>query len=202
MSAPSRRPERVRKAVGGRRPVPPGTSARVSGALGGSSSRAVSGEGCGGEGEGLDRLETHELFSTLARTALHLDALQRDSLRDHPLSFTEYSVLRLLQRAPKKRLAPSVLAEAIVCTTGAMTKMVDRLEKSGFVSRSPDPNDRRGVLVGLQPTGNRIANAAAKSYQQGRDRVLAELGPDEASSIQMNLQRLLEALENDWSERE
>ena len=175
MSAPSRKPDRASKAA---------SSSLADGSY------------------DVERAETNELFSTLARTALYLDALQRDSLRDHRLSFTEYSVLRLLQRAPKRRLAPSVLAEAIVCTTGAMTKMVDRLEKAGFVSRSPDPKDRRGVLVRLQPTGNRIANAAASSYRQGRDRVVSELGPDEALTIQSSLRRLLEALEKDWSERE
>jgi DNA-binding MarR family transcriptional regulator len=150
----------------------------------------------------LGSSETRELFPTLARTALYLDALQRESLREHRLSFSEYSVLRLLQRAPKRRLAPSILAEAIVCTSGAMTKLVDRLEKAGHVSRSPDPNDRRGVLVRLEATGNRVANAAARSYQKARDRVLGQLDPSSAESIQMNLQRLLEALETDRNEHE
>jgi len=145
--------------------------------------------------------EPRELFTTLARTALHLDALQRDSLRDLGLSFTEYSVLRLLQRAPKRRLAPSVLAEAILCTTGAMTKLVDRLQRAGRVSREPDPNDRRGVLVRLEPAGNRVANAAAERYQQERDRVLGRLRPREAKRIHESLRRLLEALEADRSER-
>ena len=144
--------------------------------------------------------ETGELFATLARTALHLDALQRESLRAHGLSFTEYSVLRLLQRAPDRRMAPSLLAEAIVCTTGAMTKLVDRLEKASTVSRRPDPNDRRGVLVVLEAKGNRLANVAARSYREGRDRILDRLGPNEANDIQENLQRLLDALETDRSE--
>ena len=145
--------------------------------------------------------ETRELFSTLARTALHLDALQRDSFREHGLSFTEYSVLRLLQRAPKRRLAPSVLAEAIVCTTGAMTKLVDRLERAGRVSREPDPSDRRGVLIRLEAEGNRVANSAARSYQRARDRVLARLEAKQAEAIHEHLLRLLEALESDRSTR-
>jgi len=145
--------------------------------------------------------ETRELFTTLARTALHLDALHRESFREHGLTFTEYSVLRLIQRAKGRRLAPSVLAEAIVCTSGAMTKLVDRLERSKLVSREPDPKDRRGVLICLQGKGDRVANDAARSYQNGRDRILGRLGKREASDIHKNLLRLLGALETDRSEQ-
>ena len=39
------------------------------------------------------------------------------------------------------------LAELTGLTTGAATRMVDRLEQAGYVSRVPDPSDRRRVLV-------------------------------------------------------
>ena len=136
-----------------------------------------------------------ELFTTLARTGLHLDALQRECLEKHRLAFTEYSVLRLLQRAPQQQLAPSVLADKIVCTTGAMTKLVDRLERASLVERAHDPVDRRRVLVQLTPTGDRVADEAARSYQAGRERVLDRLEEQEAEDIHTSLRRLLEVLE-------
>lgn len=39
------------------------------------------------------------------------------------------------------------LAKKCRITTGGMTGMIDRLERAGFVKRTPDPNDRRRVLV-------------------------------------------------------
>jgi DNA-binding MarR family transcriptional regulator len=141
------------------------------------------------------------LFTTLARTGLFLDALQRECLGDHGLAFKEYSVLRLLQRAPHRHLAPSVLAEEIVCTTGAMTKLVDRLQRAGLVERAPDPNDRRGVLVRITTVGNRRANEASRTYQAGRQNVLDRLDAREAEQIHSSLQRLLEALETNRSEK-
>ena len=148
------------------------------------------------------RPEAHEpaplaLFTALARTGLFLDALQRECLGEHGLAFTEYSVLRLLQRAPGRRLAPSVLAELIVCTTGAMTKLVDRLERSGYVQRSPDPVDRRGVGVSLTASGENLASAAAETYRLGRERVLERLDDDEAEAIHDRLAQLLRAFEAD-----
>jgi DNA-binding MarR family transcriptional regulator len=141
-----------------------------------------------------------ELFTSLARTGLFLQALQRECLANHGLAFTEFSVLRMLQTAPDKRLPPSVLAEKIVCTTGAMTKIVDRLQRSALVERGPDPADRRGVLVQITAKGQRNANDAAATYRAGRERVLARLDKREAEQIHNGLQRLLEALESDRSE--
>src|SRR5689334_20959313 len=42
---------------------------------------------------------------------------------------------------------PSRLAEATGLTTGAITGIVDRLERAGFAKRVPNPADRRSVLV-------------------------------------------------------
>lgn len=140
-----------------------------------------------------------ELFTTLARTGLLLEALQRECLVQHRLAFTEYSVLRLLQRAPERQLAPSVLADGIVCTTGAMTKLVDRLERASLVERAHDPVDRRRVLVQLTSAGDRVADTAARSYQAGRQRVLGHLDVQEARHIHTSLQRLLDVLETDRS---
>lgn len=145
--------------------------------------------------------EAVDLFTTLARTGLFLEALQRECLGEHGLAFTEYSVLRLLNRAPRRRLAPSVLAEKIVCTTGAMTKLVDRLQRSGYVERGPDPDDRRGVLVEITRDGRRLAESAARTYRAGRERVLDQLEAHEAKDIHAHLGRLLGALETDRSEK-
>jgi DNA-binding MarR family transcriptional regulator len=49
-------------------------------------------------------------------------------------------------------ITAGALAEATRLTTGAITGMVDRLEKAGFARRERDPNDRRKVLVRLTPT--------------------------------------------------
>ena len=43
------------------------------------------------------------------------------------------------------------LGELIGLTTGAVTRMIDRLEQAGYVRRVPDPSDRRRVIVELVP---------------------------------------------------
>jgi DNA-binding MarR family transcriptional regulator len=43
------------------------------------------------------------------------------------------------------------LAEASRLSTGAITAVIDRLERAGYARRVPDPSDRRRVLVELTP---------------------------------------------------
>ncbi|MFK7895763.1 MAG: MarR family winged helix-turn-helix transcriptional regulator [Myxococcota bacterium] len=135
------------------------------------------------------------LFTTLARTDLFLDALQRECLGEHGLTFSEYSVLRLLQQAEAQTSTPSQLAEAIICTTGAMTKLVDRLERNALVQRKPNPSDRRAVRVEITRAGQKTADRAAETYRLGRERVLTELGEDQAAKIHQHLSELLGAFE-------
>jgi DNA-binding MarR family transcriptional regulator len=44
-------------------------------------------------------------------------------------------------------VTPSVLGQALGLTTGSVTAMLDRLERLGYLRRSPDPSDRRKVAV-------------------------------------------------------
>ena len=43
------------------------------------------------------------------------------------------------------------LAKVTRLTTGAITNVIDRLEKAGFVKRENDPNDRRKVIIRYIP---------------------------------------------------
>jgi DNA-binding MarR family transcriptional regulator len=52
----------------------------------------------------------------------------------------------LLEAGP---VAAGEIGERTGLTTGAVTRMVDRLERVGYVRREPDPADRRRVIVSL-----------------------------------------------------
>jgi DNA-binding MarR family transcriptional regulator len=54
----------------------------------------------------------------------------------------------LLQRGPS---APSRLSVELGLTTGSVTAMLDRMEKAGYVTRTPDPTDRRKIIVQAAP---------------------------------------------------
>lgn len=64
------------------------------------------------------------------------------------LSATEHKTLDLLSR--EGSMSAGQLAELSGLTTGAVTGLVDRLEKAGFVKRERDPKDRRKVVINPQ----------------------------------------------------
>jgi len=54
------------------------------------------------------------------------------------------------------------LGDRLLLTSGGITALVDRLERAGWVSRSPHPNDRRAVIVEASPDAfNRAPTALA-----------------------------------------
>jgi DNA-binding MarR family transcriptional regulator len=50
-------------------------------------------------------------------------------------------------------------------TTGATTRMLDRLERIGYIRRLPDRGDRRRVLVELTPRARRLASELYGSFE-------------------------------------
>ena len=60
----------------------------------------------------------------------------------HPTDLQCVNLLDLLGRS-----TPGRLAEWMGLTTGGVTVMLDRLEKTGYIKREPNPADRRSVLV-------------------------------------------------------
>lgn len=138
------------------------------------------------------------LFSHMARLRLLLESLQDECLAPFDLRFLDYSVLRLLDYAgPPHRMSPSRLAEQVVCTSGGMTRIVDRLEKRGLCERTRDPEDRRGVLVGLTEAGRRLSREASDAYRARRERILTKLGGEEIEHLDACMRRMLDVLEDD-----
>jgi DNA-binding MarR family transcriptional regulator len=50
-------------------------------------------------------------------------------------------------------LSPTVIAQRLFVTTASMTSLLDTLERRGLLTRLPDPDDRRKILVALTESG-------------------------------------------------
>jgi MarR family transcriptional regulator, organic hydroperoxide resistance regulator len=72
-------------------------------------------------------------------------------------------------------VTPGKLAECTGLTTGGVTVMLDRLEKAGLVKREPNLNDRRSVLVRVNPRKLRKINALYAGINERLEAFLAEI---------------------------
>ena len=60
------------------------------------------------------------------------------------------------------------LSELTGLTSGAVTRVIDRLEQAGYVRRVPDPADRRRVIVEVDPREGRCGPGHAQSGRAAR----------------------------------
>jgi DNA-binding MarR family transcriptional regulator len=81
-------------------------------------------------------------------------------------------------------------------SSGAITNRIDRLEERGLVRRTPDPADRRGVLVELTPAGRGAVDQAVERHLANEHRLLAGLTPAERDELAALLRRLLLTLDD------
>jgi DNA-binding MarR family transcriptional regulator len=111
-----------------------------------------------------DRL--YEELSMASRRYLASYVLFNQAIADHlGLHPTDVQFLSLLSAAPAP---PTVreIAEMTGLTTGSATRLVDRLERGGYVRRTPDHADRRRVLV--HPVPERLDRVTALWDDLGR----------------------------------
>ncbi|MFK7896667.1 MAG: MarR family winged helix-turn-helix transcriptional regulator [Myxococcota bacterium] len=136
----------------------------------------------------------------------HLNALMqlteifyRKLLKPHQVSQSEFRVLSSLRlRGPGYRTTPLELNRFTQITSAGMTRTLDRLAGAGYVERSPNPEDRRSILIGLTEKGWTFAETlgqdAAARYAdmlagEGRKSVKPEI-----DALRIAVERLAQAI--------
>jgi DNA-binding MarR family transcriptional regulator len=150
--------------------------------------------------EYLDEPGPHGFFSRLARVGLLLEAFQARCFDPFGLRFIDYSVLRMLQL--EGELSPTRLADLVVRSSGGMTQILDRLERTGLVARRPDPTDRRKVVVGITPNGLRLVKRANRAWVAQKQELLADVGPTEFKRLDRAVEGLLRRLDEGAEDEE
>jgi DNA-binding MarR family transcriptional regulator len=136
-----------------------------------------------------------EVFSRISRLSRLLDRARREAFARHGVEPWEFDVLAALRRAGKPyQLTPGRLLHETMVTSGTMTNRVDRLAQRGLVLRSPDPHDRRGVLVGLTAAGRKLVDAAFEELLAQERELLRTLTAAERASLVGHLRTLMSPL--------
>jgi DNA-binding MarR family transcriptional regulator len=110
----------------------------------------------------------------------------------------EMRILFALRRhGPPYQMRPTDLFESLLVPSSSMTRQLDRLEEEGFLKRLPDPDDRRGSLVGLTRGGVKAANRALAEALDKSDvtEALQRLSAHDRTSLDSLLEGLLNRFE-------
>ncbi|GAA3126585.1 MarR family transcriptional regulator TamR [Planomonospora alba] len=137
-------------------------------------------------------VEPLQVLSRVSRLARHLDRARRAAFAEHGLEPWEFDVLTALRRAGEPyELSPGALLRATLVTSGTMTNRIDRLAAAGLVTRRPDPEDRRGVLVSLTEAGRKRVDDAFTDLLRRERELLSGLGQREQQALAGLLRTLL-----------
>ncbi len=122
-------------------------------------------------------IATQRLGRLLQRTA-------QDGLKETDLTFTEFEVLSALRaQAPPYVLTPSELYDAMLISSGGLTKVLMGLETRGLVRRSKNTNDGRSRPVELSEKGCDVAECAMRNVQSAERPIMEAMEEVRASEV-------------------
>lgn len=121
----------------------------------------------------------------IARVDQKLSAALRPPFAAADLGVGDFDVLAALRRADSPHaLRPAELSRALLVTTGAITKRIDRLEAQGYVARDPSgTDDGRGTVVRLSRSGKTLTDRLIGVHLANENRLLSALTRAERETL-------------------
>jgi DNA-binding MarR family transcriptional regulator len=106
-----------------------------------------------------------------------------------------FEILIRLARSPGCRLPHHELSRQLSLSSGGITRIVDRLEKTGFVFRERDACDKRIYYVTLGEPGRAALEAALPVHASAVQRLLIDaVGPDGFAALEAAVRPLRDSL--------
>jgi DNA-binding MarR family transcriptional regulator len=91
-------------------------------------------------------------------------------------------------------MSPSELGERLIVTRATVTGLIDSLEQRGFVRRSPNPADRRGLIVAITPAGLDVVREVRTIIHRHEKMWLTALSDAELRTYIEQLHRIQDSL--------
>ncbi|HVV11558.1 MarR family transcriptional regulator [Amycolatopsis sp.] len=141
--------------------------------------------------------EVLERFSELGRETSTLAVLRHARIAERMgLSGTDHKALDLASRE-EGPLTAGRIAQLTGLSTGAVTGVIDRLERAGFVRRVRDTQDRRKVLVEILPLDEEKYLPLFASAMVAMEQVLERFSPEERDVVERYEREIIAAVRAD-----
>jgi DNA-binding MarR family transcriptional regulator len=142
---------------------------------------------------GLSAAELGAWRGLLRAHAALVKALDGELERSHGLALSSFEVLARLDAAPARRMRMCDLASSALLSRSGLTRLVDRLERDGYVARDSCADDARGSFAVLTQSGAQIVSEARATHIEGvRRHFLDRFSARELDGLRGYLERLAE----------
>ncbi len=124
-----------------------------------------------------------ELYLNIIRTADQLQWKGMKLLAASNLSGTQYNVLRILRGSLETGLPCGEISERMLTRDSDITRLLDRMEKTGFVTRNRGTKDRRVVTARILPKGLEVLRQLDEPMLHLHRSQLGHLDPKQQESL-------------------
>lgn len=137
----------------------------------------------------LDRLD--QIFQQLLRR-MHGELAQK---MEKDVTGSQFVVMKTIFE--QGQMTVSAVAEALEVSLSAVTALVDRLHRAGYVERSRDENDRRLVWLKVTPAGKEKVGACLAARRQVMRDILGRLPQEDLEELVKIYEKLLSIIQTD-----
>jgi DNA-binding MarR family transcriptional regulator len=121
--------------------------------------------------------DLRRLFNDIIRFEIEIwNAVDGRLRSEFGLPLTHFEPMSVIGRLPGCRVYD--IAAELGITTGGTSKLVDRIEASGYCRRLPNPADRRSSLLELTAEGQRVLDEAGVAFDGELQRLLGSAVPE------------------------
>ncbi len=127
---------------------------------------------------------------------VHRVARELSSALDRQLAAFDLTAQQaaLLLLAARQTVSPSQLKDRLGTDTAGMTRLLDRLEAKGLLTRGRHPEDRRAIIIEPTERGRSLVPRLAPIFRRLNGQLLAGLSEDEVLHLTTTLQHMLDNL--------
>jgi DNA-binding MarR family transcriptional regulator len=121
------------------------------------------------------------------------DAVKRSLalvIEPHGITPQQYNVMRILRGAGPDGLPTLTIGERMIEQTPGVTRLVDRLERKGLVSRKPCPDDRRRVFCRITEKGLELLREMDEPVNRWDTKTVSVLAPADLDALITLLDRV------------
>lgn len=153
----------------------------------------------GAKSEQGSRRERHsaaqeeEVYLSILRTAEALSWGVSETLKVADLTPAQYNVLRILRGATPEGATCGQISERMVTKDSDITRLLERLDTRGLITRERDGQDRRYITVRITPEGLDLLTSLDEPIAQCHRRQMGHLGKEGLASLGKLLDRAREA---------
>ena len=119
----------------------------------------------------------------MVRTANLLSDAFEQMLKPHGITGTQYNVLRILRGAEPDGLCRNEVSQRLLNRMPDATRLLDRMEEAGLVTRERSTSDRRLVTTRITKKGRQIVDSLDESADEQHEKALGHMSEQQLRTL-------------------